>query len=308
MSSTALEDKFAPLRRYEHIIPGFNEFLKCLEKPLPKTVRLNTLKAEAEEIMASLEERGVEFKPLSWYEHGIKLLNVEKPGNLLEYFLGLIHPQEEVSMIPPVLMELEPGELVLDLCAAPGSKATQISQIMGNTGHVVANDVSLERISLLRDNYERLGVLNMSITMYDGRRFPLACQFDKVLVDVPCTCEGTARKSPEVLVRTPEQLGKRMSGLQKALLRKAYQLCRPGGRIVYASCTYAPEENEEVVSEILESTPGVTLEAFEPSVEYSPGLKQWNGRRFQPSMDRCVRIYPHQLDGPGFFIARLVKR
>ena len=306
MSSTALEEKFAPLKRYERVIPHFREFLKCLEKPLPKTVRLNTLKAEAEEIMASLEERGIEFEPLGWYEHGIKLLNVEKPGNLLEYFLGLIHPQEEVSMIPPVLMELEPGELVLDLCAAPGSKATQISQIMGNTGHVVANDVSLERISLLRDNYERLGVLNMSITMYDGRRFPLACQFDKVLVDAPCSCEGVIRKDYGALKNLSPGFYWHMHRLQRALLLRAVRLVRPGGIVIYSTCTFAPEENELVVDYVLRRVEGLELEPVEiRGLRHYPGLMEWEGRELHPGLAYCARFYPHVNDTGGLFVAKI---
>jgi len=308
MSEPMGEERFAPLRRYERIIPRFSEFLKYLERPLPKTVRINTLKAEVEDVLAGLEERGIEFERLSWYEHGIKLFNVEKPGNLLEYFLGFIHPQEEVSMIPPLLMELQPGELVLDLCAAPGSKATQISQILANTGHVVANDVSLSRLSLLRDNYERLGVLNMSVTMYDGRRFPLVCQFDKVLVDAPCSCEGVIRKDYGVLRALGPRTYWRMHRLQRALLLRAVRLVRPGGLVIYSTCTFAPEENELVVDYVLRQVRGIELEPIElEGLRFVPGLTEWEGRELHPDLACCARFYPHLNDTGGLFVAKLRK-
>ena len=297
----------SPLKRYEDIIPRFGEFLACLSRPLPRTARVNTLKAGVEDVLASLEEKGLRVEPLGWYEHGIRLEGVDKPGNLLEYFLGHIHPQEEVSMIPPILMDLQPGELVLDLCAAPGSKATQISQLMANTGHVVANDISLERLSLLRDNYERLGVLNMSVTRYDGRRFPETGPFDKVLVDAPCSCEGVIRKDYGVLRNLGPGLYRRMHRLQRALLLRAVQLVRPGGLVVYSTCTFAPEENEMVVDYVLERMEdSVELQPVElEGLSHEPGLTEWMGHELSPDLIYCARFYPHLNDTGGLFVAVL---
>jgi len=301
------EGPLAPFMRYRDIIPDFGEFLSYMRKPLPKTVRINTLKTDVETVLSSLEERGIAFEPLGWYEHGIKLIGVEKPGNLLEYFLGFIHPQEEVSMIPPLLMELEQGQLVLDLCAAHGSKATQIAQLMDNTGHIVANDVSQERLKLLRDNYERLGVFNMGVTAYDGRRFPAVCQFDRVLVDAPCSCEGVARKDPSVLKALGPRLYWRMHRLQRALLLRAVQLVKPGGVVIYSTCTFAPEENELVVDYVLECLNGqVELEAIElDGLKHEPGLTEWGDRELRPELTLCARFYPHRNDTGGLFVAKL---
>ncbi len=298
------------LRRYETVIPAFGEFLRCIARPLPKTVRINTLKASLEEVLARLEERGISFEPLGWYEHGIRLHGVERPGNLLEYFLGFIHPQEEVSMIPPLLMELEPGQLVLDLCAAPGSKATQIAQLLANTGHIVANDVSAERLKLLRDNYERLGVLNMGVTAYDGRRFPSACEFDAVLVDAPCSCEGVVRKDPSVLRALGPRLYRRMHRLQRALLLRAVELVKPGGIVVYSTCTFAPEENELVVDYVLRRLgEHLEIESIElRGLRYEPGLTEWGGRELEPELALCARFYPHLNDTGGLFVAKLRRK
>ena len=298
------------LGRYKTIIPAFEDFIRCLKEPLPKTVRVNTLKASLEDVLARLEGRGISFEPLGWYEHGIKLRGVERPGNLLEYFLGFIHPQEEVSMIPPLLMELEPGQLVLDLCAAPGSKATQIAQLLENTGHIVANDVSAERLKLLRDNYERLGVLNMGVTAYDGRRFPSACEFDAVLVDAPCSCEGVIRKDPSVLRALGPRLYWRMHKLQRALLSRAAELVKPGGIVIYSTCTFAPEENELVVDYVLKRLGDrLEIEALDfKGLKYEPGLTEWAGRELEPDLAYCARFYPHLNDTGGLFVAKLRKR
>ena len=309
MLEEPLEEQFRPLMRYKQIIPSFRSFLECLRRPLPRTVRVNTLKADLETVLHGFEERGIEFEPLGWYEHGIKLLNVEKPGNLLEYFLGFIHPQEEVSMVPPLLMELQPGDLVLDLCAAPGSKATQISQLMANSGHLVANDISLERLSLLRDNYERLGVLNISVTRYDGRRFPLVCQFDKVLVDAPCSCEGVIRKDYSVLKALGKHTYWRMHRLQRAILLRAVRLVRPGGVVIYSTCTFAPEENELVVDYVLRKVEGLELEPVElQGLKHLPGLTEWDGLELSPELSLCARFYPHLNDTGGLFVAKLRRK
>ena len=304
------EPSLERFKRYKAIIPSFEEFLCCLRKPLPKTARINTLKASLEDVLAGLEERGISFERLRWYEHGIRLRGIDRPGNLLEYFLGLLHPQEEVSMVPPLLMELAPGQLVLDLCAAPGSKATQVAQILANTGHIVANDISTERLKLLRDNYERLGVLNMGITAYDGRRFPLACQFDAVLVDAPCSCEGVIRKDPSVVRALGPRLYWRMHKLQRALLLRAVELVRPGGVVVYSTCTFAPEENELVVDYVLRRL-GDLLEV-EPvelkGLKHEPGLTEWVGHELHPDISYCARFYPHLNDTGGLFVAKLRRK
>ena len=293
--------------RYKRIIPKFDDFLRCMKTPLPRTVRINTLKADSEEILQSLSEHGVIFKTFNWYEYGLRLLNVSSPGNLIEYFLGYIHTQEEVSMIPPIVLEPKPGELILDMCAAPGSKATQISQIMCNTGHVIANDVDLRRISMLKSNYERLGVLNMSITVYDGRKFP-NISFDKILVDAPCSCEGIYRKNPSVFDNWSLKVIKNLSRLQKRLLSRAIQIAKRGGTVVYSTCTFSPEENEAVIDYVLSIYEGmIKLEEIKLDLEYCSGIKEWNGIKFNDEISLCARFYPHLNDTGGLFVAKIRK-
>ncbi len=221
---------------------------------------------------------------------------------MIEHVLGHIHIQEEVSMIPSIVLDPRPGDRVLDLCAAPGSKTTQISQATENRGLIIANEPSLARITSLRSNCERLGAVNVAITRYDGRRFPQQ-QFDRVLVDAPCSSEGMARKDPKVLGRCSLKRSFDLQALQIGLLKRAVQLTRSGGIIVYSTCTYAPEENEAVVDDVLrQSQDTVCLEkASVQGLKGCSGLTEWNGTEFCDELKHCVRYYPHQNDTGGFF-------
>jgi NOL1/NOP2/fmu family ribosome biogenesis protein len=197
------------------------------------------------------------------------------------------------------------------MCAAPGNKTAQIGVAMGNRGTVVANDRDYYRIRAIHHLTERLGILNTSTTLFDGANIPKgAGLFDKILVDVPCTCEGTVRKSPELTVDPSGELSRKFAGGQKALLRKAIQLCRPGGRIVYSSCTYAPEENEAVIDALLREVGHHVVHLLPAGVEgfhASEGLTEWEGEAFDDSLRHAMRIWPHQNDTGGFFVAVLEK-
>jgi NOL1/NOP2/sun family putative RNA methylase len=287
--------------RYRHIIPDFQGFQEISCRPLGSSVRINTLKASPSCLKKRLLEKEIEFRPLPWYPLGLRL-EALKPGKLEEHILGYFHIQEEVSMVPPLVLDPQPEELVLDLCASPGSKTTQISQQMRNCGLVVANEPSLSRISALRANCERLGALNVAITRYDGRRFP-STLFDRVLVDVPCSGEGRSRIDPAIWKRSSEQRSLQLQALQEGLLSRAVDLTKPGGTIVYSTCTYAPEENEMVVEKVLDRA---RLERISlPGLDSSPGLLAWEGRELEGELALCARYYPHQNDTGGFFVAKL---
>jgi len=293
-----------PLERYRENIPDYDAFWDALQRPLPVAARINTLKTTVVRVMARLAQADVVYRPLAWYPWGIRL-DLEKPGRLMEHHMGHIHLQEEVSMLPVTVLDPRPGETVLDLCAAPGSKTSQIAQHMQNKGLLVANESSGNRIVPLRSNLERLGVLNVAVTSYDGRRFP-DHSFDRVLVDVPCTSEGTVRRTASVLGRSGQRASLALQRLQSGLLQRALALTRSGGIVVYSTCTYAPEENEGVVSSVLDQADLVDFRL--PGFESSPGLTGFEGFDFGSELTRCARYYPHQNDTGGFFVAKLVKR
>jgi NOL1/NOP2/sun family putative RNA methylase len=294
-------------QRYAQIIPDFDEFSSIQAQPLASSARINTLKTDRCSLLRRLDRANIAYRTLDWYPLGL-LLEVERPGKMVEHMLGLIHIQEAVSMIPPIVLDPQPGQTVLDLCAAPGSKTSQISQLMNNQGLVVANEPSLSRITSLRANCERLGAINVAITRYDGRGFP-DHQFDRVLVDAPCSGEGTSRKDSAVLNRCSVKHSLDLQALQLGLLSRAVSLLRPGGVLVYSTCTYAPEENEAVIDKVLEnSKDSLMLEnATIPGLKGCSGIAEWEGTVFREDLKRTVRYYPHQNDTGGFFIAKMVK-
>jgi len=300
--------------RYRPLIDDWEAFCAALRRPLPVCVWANSLRLTASELAAHMAATGLDARPLHWWPNAFRLRDFDPgsgagPGARFEYIAGLYHVQEEVSLLPPRLLDPRPGERILDLCAAPGGKTAQIAVALGNQGTVVANDRDFGRLTTLRSTLDRLGAANVTTTRCDGANYPPeAGLFDRVLVDVPCSCEGTSRKSPEVLAQVGPAVSRRLEGVQRGLLRKAIQLTRPGGRIVYSTCTYAPEENEEVVADLLAEHPDVRLkEVAIPGLQVAPGLTEWEGREYPPEMKRAVRIWPHHNDTGGFFVAVLEK-
>ncbi len=296
-----------PLERYRPLIDDYEAFRTACERPLPTVVRVNTLKTTVERAREALDEAGIDHEQAGWNE---RLLRVETdtPGRTWPYFHGWLHGQEEVSALPPVVLAPEPGERVWDAAAAPGSKTTQIAALMDDDGLVVANDADLGRLSALRSNTERLGVASAAVTNADARNYSLAPfgfdAFDRALVDAPCSCEGTVRKNPDVLDEWTYDHVRSVAGVQKGILRRAVQATRTGGTVVYATCTFAPEENEAVVDHVLDAEDCRLVEVDLP-LAHSPGVTEWDGASFDPSVTRAKRIYPHQNDTGGFFVAKL---
>ncbi|MFP3940571.1 MAG: RsmB/NOP family class I SAM-dependent RNA methyltransferase [Thermoanaerobaculia bacterium] len=312
---------FAP-ERYREIVDDWPAFLEAVRRPLPLTVRVNRLRAVAGRGAAPvrewLEAEGLRVRPVPWDGDLLRLeprpdgpAEPPAPGRLLATLGGLVHVQEEVSLLPVRLLAPRPGERVLDLCAAPGSKAGALAAAMAGRGTLVANDVDWRRLSSLGRNLERLGALNAVVTCYDAANFPFAAGcFDRVLADVPCTCEGTSRKNPEVFTWGDPASRSETARVQGAVLRKAVRLVRPGGRVVYSTCTYAPEENEAVVDAVLAAArrAGRPLRVLDARVDGFPaaaGLREWRGERFDPALERALRVWPHHHDTGGFFVAVL---
>ncbi|ARS88466.1 RsmB/NOP family class I SAM-dependent RNA methyltransferase [Natrarchaeobaculum aegyptiacum] len=296
-----------PLERYRPIIDDFEAFIAACERPLGTAVRVNTIAASVEHTLDVLEEEGVAYEQADWNPRVLRL-ETDSPGSTWTSFHGYTHGQEEVSAVPPVVLDPQPGERVWDCCAAPGGKATQLAALMDDRGTVVANDSNLGRLSALRFNAERLGATSLLVTKSDARNYSMKRlsfdEFDRALVDVPCSCEGTIRKNPDALDEWSEGYVDSVSGIQKGILRRAIQTTREGGTVVYSTCTFAPEENEAVVQHALEEEDCRVVD-FEVGLEHDPGLTEWQDRAFDASLEDAIRIYPHQNDTGGFFVAKL---
>ncbi|MGC8932088.1 MAG: NOL1/NOP2/sun family putative RNA methylase [Candidatus Methanodesulfokora sp.] len=287
----------------------YKEFLSFLAKRTRKSIRINRMKGRKEDIIALLKEDGWVLKEIPWYSYGFWIEpQTEGIGNTIAHKLGLIYVQEAASMAPPVVLNPRPGELILDLAAAPGSKTTQMSEMMEWRGTIVANDVSPSRINALSSNIQRMGCMNVVINRADGRRIHRIYGeiFDRVLLDAPCSSIGQVRRSWEALKRWNQNLVERISVLQRDLAIAAYKALKPGGLMVYSTCTFDPEENELVVQSLVNR--GAEVVKFDiPGLKTREGLVEWEGVKLDDSLAYTRRIYPHLNDTEGFYIALLRK-
>jgi NOL1/NOP2/sun family putative RNA methylase len=297
------------LERYRTIVDDWPAFRDAVARPLPACVWANPERISAPALHALLVAEGLGPRPIAWRPGAFRLASAEGLGLRWWYLVGLCHAQEEASLVPVALLDPRAGERVLDLCAAPGGKTAQIAFALDNRGTVVANDIDYDRMRALRATLDRLGAANVTVTRADGCNYPVESgPFDRVLVDAPCSGEGTLRRRtrPQASIGRPGE----HAGRQRALLRKAAQLCRAGGRIAYSTCTFAPEENEAIVDAVLGDCPQYALRvvpAALPSLVTAEGLTRWDGRSFRDDLRHACRIWPHHNDTGGFFVAVIEK-
>lgn len=297
--------------RYRSLVDDWEAFEAACARPLSRVVWANPLLADPAEVASAVLARCPQAEPLRWRVHAWRLPPDARPGSWPEYLSGWLHGQEEAALWAVDALDPRPGQRVLDLCAAPGNKAAQIAVAMGDAGCLVANERRPGRLSALRFNLERLGVTCAVVTHGDGKRYggeQLGEQerFDRVLVDAPCSCEGTTRKSG-VAVRSGRDVHREVvTQIQTALLRKAVSLTRSGGVVVYSTCTFAPEENEAVVDAVRDAVVVEPIRLPEGLVG-SAGVAEWQGRRYRDDVVNAVRMWPHHNDTGGFFVARLRK-
>ncbi len=287
---------------------------RTFDHPAPTTFRVNTLNASPEIVREQLASQDFTLERVPWYPDAMIL----RRGRLRDlqateaYRTGAIYVQALSSMLPPLVLAPQPGESVLDIAAAPGSKTTQMSCLMRGEGRLVANDNNKVRFFKLKANIEQQGAAHVELTLLDGVVFgrQRPATFDRVLVDVPCSAEGRFQTSEPRSYRfwKPAKI-REMVHKQKPLLYSAMQALAPGGVLVYATCTFAPEENEGVIQWALDKFGDAV--ALEPitlgCTNYTTGLTGWEQRTFHPSLTQTRRILPTD-DMEGFFLARLRKR
>ncbi|MEO0213594.1 MAG: RsmB/NOP family class I SAM-dependent RNA methyltransferase [candidate division WOR-3 bacterium] len=238
----------------EHYKDKYEKFLEWSLVPLRPVIRVNTLKAEIDDVYKRLTNKGFILSKIDFINFAFRVEYYPyEIGNTLEHYLGYVYVQEISSMIPAILLEPKEGEIILDLCAAPGSKTTLISQLMNNKGVIIANDVNIDRTSALAFNVDRMGCLNVIITQFKGEIFYKYYEnyFDKVLVDVPCSAIGTIHKNKEILKWWSYKKVREFSKLQKKLIESGFLSLRKGGILIYSTCTITREENEEVINYLI---------------------------------------------------------
>ncbi len=273
----------------------------------PVSARINALKTGPDELKEILRGLKVPFKTIPWSAQALvfPLLSsreLETTGLLAD---GRIYIQSLASMLPVALLDPQPEERVLDLCAAPGSKASQIAARMGNQGELVCVEPIRKRYYKLKSVLSRLGVANARLICADGRRFRDRELFDRILVDAPCSCEARFKiDDPKTrLFWSPRKI-KEMARKQKGLVLNASRLLKKGGILIYSTCTFAPEENEAVADWLLRKTAGQMemLDLTLAGIETYPAVTAWEGRAYDPRVSRCLRVLPTE-EMEGFFIA-----
>lgn len=275
------------------------DFFAHYADPPQAGLRFNTLKAASEDLEAQLPFR---LEPLPWSPDGRLILAADSPPGLHPaHAAGLYYIQEPAAQAVAEILDPQPGELILDLAAAPGGKTTDIAARMQNRGLLLANEVHPKRVWDLAKNLERWGARNVLVANETPERLAenLPGAFDRVLVDAPCSGEGMFRKMPEAVRDWSPEFVAGCAARQDLILSAAARLVRPGGWLCYSTCTFAPEENEAVVDEFLTAHPDFRLvtPAWRPG--YSEGLRTF------PNQATPVRLWPHRAPGEGHFIALL---
>ena len=271
------------------LVDEYEDFLKSLKRPRAVALRFNPLKGEQPELPFVKD-------PVPWEEQGFYYDPDSRPGLHVYHEAGVYYLQEASAMAPVMLLDPQPGESICDLCSAPGGKTTQIAGRMMGEGFLLCNEWSPKRAKILSRNIERMGVANALVTNEEvsllAQRFPGF--FDRVLVDAPCSGEGMFRKEEAAVTDWSQDIVEMCARRQAEILRSAAKLLKPGGRLVYSTCTFAPEEDELAVAEFLENHPD-----FRPEIIDAP----W----FEQAENGGHRLWPHKLLGEGHFAAVLTK-
>ncbi len=271
-------------------------------------LRTNDLKTTTEEFMQTLKNAGVEFDVSPLVPSCLVLKSKGRgrgnPSELPGYSEGLFSIQDDTAAFVSKVLSPEPGNLVIDLCAAPGGKALYIGELMGNKGRIIAVDTRAKRLELLKTNRRRLGVMNIEIVEADGTNFDFQPQADRILVDAPCSGTGVLNRRADLRHRRVEHDIESLAKLQYDLLANAQRLLKPGGVMVYATCTVEPEENEQVVRKFLENHSDFYLDDLTP---FFPAELVEQHQLQDVLKTGMIQILPTISDLSGFYIARLVK-
>jgi 16S rRNA C967 or C1407 C5-methylase (RsmB/RsmF family)/NOL1/NOP2/fmu family ribosome biogenesis protein len=291
-------------RMRELLGPEAPAFLASYRRPAQRAVRANPLKLDPAALPGLL---GIPPDPVPWSPEAWFLPDGVRVGDTLAHAAGLCYVQEPSALAVAEALDVRPGHRVLDLAAAPGGKATQVAGRLGGQGVVVANEVQRGRVQALADNLDRWGSPRTVLAGETVARLAEALPggFDRVLLDAPCSGEGLFRRNPAAAAQWRPGHVPGSAERQRGLLADAARLVRPGGALVYSTCTFAPEENEQQVARFLTANPDWELLQVPLHPGFAPGRPDWAPGR-PPELSRTVRLWPHHLRGEGHFIAKFV--
>lgn len=307
--NTYLPDHF--LRHIAAIMPAhlaMEEFVASCQRPLRRSIRVNTLKISVSDFVAKMAPLGWQLDAVPWCDTGFWLTRADETvplGNTAEHLSGLFYIQEASSMLPVTALfasdKIKTDGVLLDAAAAPGSKTTQIAALMNNQGMLVANEYSSSRLKVLSANIQRCGVTNVGMTHFDAKVFGqwLPETFDAILLDAPCSGEGTVRKDEDALRNWSLESIEEIAAVQAGLLESAFHALKPGGVLVYSTCTLSQQENQAICQSLLGKF-GDAL-SFDSLASLFPGAEQ------ACTAEGYLHVWPQIFDSEGFFVARLCK-
>ena len=295
--------------RKQHPDPNkFSDFLSACQRPLRKSLRVNTLKISVADFRLLAEKRSWQLEPIPWCEQGFWIddsstIESFQLGNAGEHLQGLFYIQEASSMLPPIALFKDnvSASPVLDMAAAPGSKTTQLAAMMNNRGTVLANELSASRLKVLHANLERCGVINTCLSHLDGIQLDKALSgyFEAILLDAPCGGEGTYRKDQKALDNWSLQAIDSISTIQKRLIKSAWRMLKPGGRLVYSTCTLSRGENQHVIQALQDE--------FSSEINIISLTNLFEGAGKSLTKEGFLHVWPETFDSEGFFVACLEK-
>ena len=291
---------------------GLEEAVSLLSIERSQGVRVNTLKATVEDVVREMQTLGWKGKSYKWIPEGFSIeIGKESLRDSKAIEEGRAYIQNAASWLAILTLDPQPGERVLDVCAAPGGKTAHIAALTNNGAEIMANDNSKPRLAKLRVNCQRLGADIERFTLYDAAYISKKLygeEFDKILIDAPCSGEGmmSLNKDKDFETWSVAHI-KRLQKLQKKIVGQAWQLLKPGGVLVYSTCTMAPEENEAVVDYALRALPGASLTEINYQPENRvPAVMKWNNKAFSSEICKCMRLKPSK-NIHAFFVAKLQK-
>jgi NOL1/NOP2/sun family putative RNA methylase len=280
-------------------------FFATYEEEKANGLRINPLKIDHESF---LQITPFALSPVPFCPTGFYYDAAEQPGKHPYHAAGLYYIQEPSAMFVAETLQPKPGEKVLDLCAAPGGKTTQLAAMMNNSGFLLANEIHPKRVKALSENIERLGITNTLVTNETPEKLANRFEgfFDKILVDAPCSGEGMFRKDEEAIRYWSEEHVQQCALKQRQILECAYRMLKEDGILVYSTCTFSPEENEQTIEAFLQEHDDLELMLIEKTAGIQSGKREWTKTNFS-DIERTARLWPHHLKGEGHFVAKIKK-
>ncbi|MBO5424743.1 MAG: RsmB/NOP family class I SAM-dependent RNA methyltransferase [Lachnospiraceae bacterium] len=284
----------------------YKEYEACLDKPMFHGIRINTKKISVEDFF---EINPFSLTPIPWCENGFYFdEKIDKPSKHPYYYAGLYYIQEPSAMTPAAVLPVDEGDRVLDICAAPGGKSTELAAKLNGTGILVSNDISASRAKALLKNLEVFGVENSLIISEAPYKLSERFYeyFDKILIDAPCSGEGMFRKSMSMVSAWDETKNQMFSDLQRSILDEVVKMLKPGGKLLYSTCTFAPIENEKSIEYLLSLDDRLKISDWDRYEGFDHGHPEWSDTGLK-DIEKSARIWPHRVDGEGHFVCLVEK-